>query len=156
MATKTTGETASATLINRVANWLVAEALLEPDVTTLVTGTCERLHAAGIALVRGYAAFPVLHPLHSAIGITWLRGQGTSTDGYPHVPGGVSAGFERSPHYYMLQRDLDFLRVKLDCPTRSYQFDVFDDLRAEHVTDYLAYVVSFEPQAGRRAGRGNG
>ena len=133
----------SSSLVTHVANWLIGEALKDVEIERLVTGCCERLQATGIPLVRGYFTFPVLHPLLAAIGVTWLRGKGTTVIGHPHVPGGVSETFQRSPHYYMLERDLDIMRVRLDCPNRNYNFPIFEELIDEGITDYLAFTVDF-------------
>jgi adenylate cyclase len=137
-------------MLGQLNDWLMAQALADADIEPIVFGACERLQAAGVPLVRGYFAFPVLHPLHSALGITWTRGEGSSIDDYPHVPGGINPGFAKSPHFYMMQRGLDNMRIHLDCNQRQYSFPVLDELLKDGVTDYLAFVVQFE--AGRRNG----
>lgn len=131
-------------LVNHVAGWLMKQALRETDLEAIVIGCCERLFAASVPIVRGYFAFPVLHPLHAAIGITWLRGQGATLRGYAHVPGGVSEQFLRSPHYYMLERKLDVMRIRLEDGNAALNFSILDDLRQEGVTDYLAFAVNFK------------
>ncbi|MEC9368365.1 MAG: adenylate/guanylate cyclase domain-containing protein [Pseudomonadota bacterium] len=135
---------AAKSLLNHVNGWLMKQALLDTDIESIVIGCCERLFATGMPLVRGFFAFPVLHPLHSAIGITWLRGKGATLDGYPHVPGGVSDQFMRSPHYYMLQRKLDMLRVRLSDRRKQLDFPILEDLSAEGVTDYVAFVSGMQ------------
>lgn len=140
---------ASRILIDDLANWLMQQALGESDLEPVVTSCCERLHAAGIPLARAYFAFAVLHPLHHAIGITWSRGEGVSVEDYPHVPGGVSEQFRRSPHYYMIRRKLEVMRVKLDGSPFSRQFLILDELRADGITDYLAFTVDFSLIGGR-------
>lgn len=135
---------ASQVLITGVADWLIQKALIETPLDALVMGTCERLHAAGIPLVRGFFSFSTLHPLHRAIGVTWERGGGTTIEGYEHVPGGVSEQYRQSPHFYMLERELEVLRIRLDCCQRDYTFPVLDELRKTGITDYLAFLVPFE------------
>jgi len=134
-------EALASPLVDHVANWLMKQALAEADLETLAIGCCERLFATGIPLVRGYFAFPVLHPLHRAIGITWSRGHGSTSIGYAHVPGGESDPFERSPHFYMLQRELDVMRIRLCDDNKQPNFPILDDLRAEGVTDYAAFAI---------------
>lgn len=126
------------------------QALRDSEIEDIVLGCCERLFATGLPLVRGFFAFPVLHPLHSAIGVTWLRGKGTRLDGYPHVPGGVSEDYKRSPHYYMLARKLDMLRVRMD-KTRQLDFPILHDLLREGVTDYVAFAIG-DPEVSRLDG----
>ncbi len=130
-------------LISLVADWLMEQALKDVDLETIVMGCCERLYAAGIPIYRGYFAFTVLHPLHAAMGFTWTRGKGVSISGYPHVPGGVSAAYLRSPQYYLIERGLEYLRRRID--SGPAEFPILDDLREEGATDYLAFVVGFTP-----------
>lgn len=135
----------SNTLVNRVADWLMAAALDDTDLETVVMGGCERLHAAGIPIFRGHFAFTVLHPLYGAMGFTWTRGEGVVARGYPHVPGKqVTETFSKSPHYYMLERRLDHLRCHLEVE-RGLEFPIFPELREQGATDYLAFVAPFTP-----------
>lgn len=142
--------TASRTLISHVADWLMTQALGENDLEKIVMGCCERLRAAGLPLVRGHFAFTILHPLNSAIGVTWTRGDGTTVQGYPHVPGGTSDMFKKSPHFYMIERNLDYMRARICDKTGQYDFPILEDLKKEGVTEYLAFVVGFIPD--RRSG----
>ncbi len=144
----------SRALISGIGDWLMRQALAESDIETVVVGCCERLRAAGVPISRGYFAFTTLHPLHRAIGITWQRGEGTTTEGYPHIPGGISDSYRRSPHYHMMQHDLDHLRAPLHPHVGSLQFGILNDLRAEGCTDYFAFVVGFG--GGERADRPEG
>jgi hypothetical protein len=68
--------TVSATLIDKVADWLMAQALEDTELEDLVHGCCERLSAAGVPLARANFSFSVLHPLYRAMGFTWRRGEG--------------------------------------------------------------------------------
>src|SRR5690606_8911045 len=88
---------ASSTLIDAIANWLMQEALADRDLEPVISSCCERLYAAGIPLARGFFAFSVLHPLYSAIGITWTRDNGLTAEDYPHHPDGDPESFRRSP-----------------------------------------------------------
>ncbi len=135
----------SATLINKVADWLMAQALGDTDLEDVVMGCCERLQAAGVPLYRGHFAFTVLHPLYGAMGITWNRGKGVAVKGFPHVPGKeTTATFSKSPHFYMMERDLDHMRCRLESE-RGLEFPIFEELRSEGATDYLAFVANFTP-----------
>jgi len=154
MATPVGKPPVSLAMVTGIADWLMRQALEETDIETVVVGCCERLRAAGVPLVRCYFAFTMLHPLHRAIGITWQRGEGTTTQGYPHIPGGVSETYARSPHYHMMQHDIDHLRASLHPQIKKLQFPILDDLRDEGCTDYFAFVVGFG--GGERADRPEG
>lgn len=132
-------------LVNSVTDWLMRQALEDTDIGALVIGCCERLQAIGIPIVRAFFGFSILHPLNTAIGITWNRGKETRIDNYPHVPGGISDEFQRSPHYHMLNRGLDFMRVPLDCTRRHYDFPILKELIDNDMTDYFAFVAQFRP-----------
>jgi adenylate cyclase len=134
---------ASRILIDNLATWLMQQALADHSLEEIVTGCCERLQAAGVPLARAFFAFAVLHPLHSATGITWTRGKGLVVDDYPHVPGGVSEKFKQSPHHYMLERNLDILRCRLGENNDCYDFPILADLRADGMTDYVAFTIDF-------------
>ena len=49
-------------LIDKVADWLMEEALGETDVEALVEGCCERLRAAGIPIFRAFLTFAPCTP----------------------------------------------------------------------------------------------
>lgn len=140
-------------LVRHVSDWLIAQALEDSDVETIVLGCSERLQAAGIPLARTFVVLPTLHPLHRAVGITWQWSEGTKVEGYPHVPGGVSEQYRQSPHFFMRERDLDLMRVRLDAKRQQFRFPVLEDLRAAGMTDYLAFVVDIaEPNVGPAQG----
>ena len=62
-------------LIDQVTDWLMGEALSEPNIEHLVEGTAARVDAAGIPILRFHISFNMLHPLYSGMGLTWRRGQ---------------------------------------------------------------------------------
>jgi adenylate cyclase len=140
---------ASRTLVERAAEWLMAQALKDADLEAVVRGCCERLHAAGVPIARVQLSFSMLHPLYRAVGFTWRRGQGLQVDAYRHMPGNTRPDrFLRSPYYHLLKHNLDHLRRRLDTGGAA-EFPIFDDLRQERLTDYLAFASSFEPGTGR-------
>ena len=50
-------------LIDGIADWLISSALGRTGVDSIFEGCCQRLHAAGVPLVRALTAFRTLHPL---------------------------------------------------------------------------------------------
>lgn len=131
----------SFTLIDKVADWLIATALSGADLETVVRGFCYRLAATGLPLSRIYLSFAMLHPLYRAMGFTWRRGEGLHVEGYRHTQG-VSDVFLRSPFFHLLNNQLDHMRRRLVSGEAS-EFPVFDDLKKEGITDYLAFVSGF-------------
>ena len=66
-----TEQTALPGFSHDVAAWLMDAALSEDSVESIIAGTCARLHALGLPLLRGHVSFRTLHPLFHAIGLTW-------------------------------------------------------------------------------------
>ena len=141
----------SITLIDEVSDWVVSQALTDIDLENLVTGTCERLAAAGVPILRVNFTFSVLHPLYTAMGFVWRRGEGTKVDGYEHmVEGTISQSrYEDSPYFYLTTNRLQHLRRRLDVDDKL-DYPVLKELKEQGMTDYLAFVRSFEDQPGKR------
>jgi adenylate cyclase len=139
-----TASAASRVLVERAAEWLMAQALKDADLETVVRGCCERLQAAGVPIARVHFTFSMLHPLYRAVGYTWRRGQGLQVDAYRHTAGNTPPErWLRSPYYYLLKHGLEHLRRRLDTGGAS-EFPVFEELRKEGLTDYLAFTSAFE------------
>ena len=133
-------------LIDQVAEWLMEQALGKSDLRSLLAGCCERLHAAGIPLRRCHTSFRTLHPVIQAMGLTWNRGSGVEILGYRHE--NANQTFQKSPHFYMLQNGVPLLRRRLTGSEAQPDFDVLRDLQSEGMTDYLAYLIAFDVDAG--------
>ncbi len=141
-------ERTSITLIDEVSDWVVSQALTDVDLKALVTGTCERLAAAGVPILRVNFTFSVLHPLYNAMGFVWRRGQGTSVDGLKHLPKGEDSRYTQSPYFYLVSNSLQHLRRRLD-KGECFDYPVLNELKEEGMTDYLAFVRNFEDQPGK-------
>jgi adenylate cyclase len=137
-----TASAASRVLVERAADWLMAQALNDADLEAVVRGCCERLHGAGVPLARVQLSFSMLHPLYRGVGYTWRRGQGLRVDAYRHQAGGAPDRFVKSPYYHLLKHELDHLRRRLDTGGAA-EFPILDELRQEGLTDYLAFANSF-------------
>ena len=129
---------------------LMAQSLKDADLETIARGCCERLHGAGLPIARVQLSFSMLHPLYRGVGYTWRRGQGLRVDAYRHAPDDDTRTdmFRKSPYYHLLKHELDHLRRRLDMGGAA-EFPIFDDLRQEGLTDYLAFTSSFELDKGQ-------
>jgi adenylate cyclase len=133
----------SPTLIEGVSSWLKESTLNNTDLEAVAAGTCERLAAVGIPLVRVHLSFAMLHPLYTALSLTWRRGQDLIVEGYNS--GRDKTPPERylaSPYYRLVSGKLSHLRRRIE-PDLPSEFPVFDDLKALGATDYLAFRRSF-------------
>ncbi|NNE23129.1 MAG: adenylate/guanylate cyclase domain-containing protein [Rhizobiales bacterium] len=134
--------TTSSILIDKLADWLMTQALENATLEEIVAGCCERLSASGLPLARGHLSFSMLHPLYRAMGFTWRRGKGIEVEGYRHVSEGDTDQFVKSPYYYLLTNNLDHLRCHLESAQRL-EFPIHEDLKAEGLSDYLAFISPF-------------
>ena len=131
-----------ATLIAEVEDWLIDEALHDPDIVELFGTLCTRLHAAGLPLERAALSWPTLHPLFQSEQIYWRLGGGAELFQYRHDA--VSSGaFEESPFYHVLINGLSRLRRRLEGPEALLDFPVLEDLAEAGFTDYLMTATRF-------------
>lgn len=130
-------------LLDKVADWLIERALAGASLEEIVGGFCERLAAAGVPLARIHLTFSVLHPLYRATGFTWRRGEGVKSESYRHMAANQMDRFTKSPYYYLLEHKLDHLRRRI-YPSVPSEFPIFDDLKPLGITDYFAFVHSFD------------
>jgi adenylate cyclase len=136
--------------IDVVADWLMDEALADTAMTELVKGCCQRLHAAGVPLLRALVSYRTLHPLFGAVWLTWHREKGMGTYEMPHGQLGNEV-FRKSPFFHMLESGVPFLRRKLEGPDTLLDFPVLPDLASQGGTDYLAGNVPFGPSSSMAA-----
>ena len=137
----------SITLIDKVSDWVVSQALTNIGLEKLVDGTCERLAAAGVPITRVNFTFSVLHPLYNARGFQWRSGTGTTVDNYRHVEG-ENTRFTKSPYYHLVAHDLRHMRRRLDCKN-CLDYPILEELYKAGITDYLAFSRNFEDTPGK-------
>ena len=143
------GNETSITLIDKVSDWVVSQALTDIDLEQLVSGTCERLAAAGVPIGRVNFTFSVLHPLYGAKGFQWRRGKGLTTDQYRHVQvDNVDSRYQASPYFYLADNGLEHMRRRIDSDS-SHDFPILKDLYEEGFTDYMAFSRNFEVHPGK-------
>ncbi|MDR7142044.1 adenylate/guanylate cyclase domain-containing protein [Rhizobium sp. BE258] len=132
----------SSILLDRVAEWLTNSSLAGDDLENIVRGFCERIAAAGLPIARVHLTFSMLHPLYDALSFTWRRSSGVTIEGYRHSAGAKPDRFLQSPYYYLLDNNLQHIRRRMSQEGPA-EFPIFDDLRKEKITDYLAFVQPF-------------
>jgi len=122
-------------------DWIIEQGLRGTDVGTLLLGFAEQLTGEGMPLARVYLALPTVNPTIRAYTHVWTRSAGLMVEGVSHERNELA--FERSPFNYMMQTEQTACYWRVDDPT-DRQFDVFDDVRREGGTDYLARLYSFD------------
>ncbi|HET6519638.1 MAG TPA: adenylate/guanylate cyclase domain-containing protein [Geminicoccaceae bacterium] len=126
-----------------VLDWLVAEGRHLPDPGALVKGLGRRLVEAGVPLYRVSFHVRILHPQLMGESVRWRRSAPDEVE-ESHAPRGIELTdtFLRSP-VRVLFEGAGGLRQRLDVAERAYDFPVFEELRAEGATDYVAMPVTF-------------
>lgn len=124
------------TLVTGINEWLVDQALSEPDIITMFEGLCNRIHAIGIPLARARLTWPTLHPLFQAETILWARGRETEFEQFLHQES-KSDAWLLSPMRYMFENDVLVLRRNLDGPSKLMDFPVLEEVAAQGMTDYF-------------------
>ncbi len=131
-----------------VVAWLTGRALDDAPLARTLPEMCARLVAAGVPLGRAHVAFRTLHPLFKARLLTWSDRDGMRLTDVPHAPDGP--GWFTSPLYRLLATGDRHLRWRIDAPGAADEFPVFEELRADGFTDYVAFTESFVgPQSAR-------
>lgn len=127
---------AESILITKINDWLIDQALGDPDIVDLFEGVCTRLSAIGIPISRGVLMWSTLHPLFRAEMVSWRRGSPAQLDQFIHQDT-VSEVWLRSTMKFLLDNDLRVLRRRLTGPEKLLDFSILEDLAAEGYTDYL-------------------
>ncbi|MEM6460618.1 MAG: adenylate/guanylate cyclase domain-containing protein [Pseudomonadota bacterium] len=130
-------------MISEIGEWLISQALDEPDIVDMFAEVCERLYAAGVPLARARLTWPTLHPLFQAETILWYRGEAPELEQFRHQNERSEEWF-RSPMYYMLEHGVDMLRRHLDGPNKLVDFPLLEELIERGLTDYLTIRTNFE------------
>ncbi|MDA4848086.1 adenylate/guanylate cyclase domain-containing protein [Hoeflea poritis] len=137
---------AESTLIKGIGEWLIDQALSEPDIVDMFAAVCQRLYAAGVPLGRARISWPTLHPLFQAETVLWERGKEPVLDRFRHQAE-RSEDYLQSPMYFMFEHDIDVLRRKLAGPDKLVDFPILEDLIEQGMTDYLTIATSFDSDA---------
>jgi adenylate cyclase len=120
--------------LQNLTKWLVDGARSAPNPSQMMTETCERLVAAGLPLWRVGVFVRTLHPDVVGRNFIWRAGAevAVSSANYDVLD---SPNFRNNPLAIVFEgREI---RSRMDGPDAK-RFPLFDDLRAEGVTDYIA------------------
>ena len=121
--------------LRKLNEWLVDGARSAPSPPQMMTEACERLVAAGLPLWRVGVFVRTLHPDIIGRNFVWRPGAEVVV-GSANYDVLDSPEFLRSPLALVFGEGCE-IRARMDGPDAN-RFPLFDDLRAEGVTDYLA------------------
>ncbi len=134
-------------IVDDICEWLVDQALDEPDIEALFTGCCQRLHAAGVPVSRAMVGYSTLHPLYRSRTFIFTPDRPLFVEPHSHA-GRNNPEWRRSPLYYMITNGVLILRRRLAGESAMLDFPLLEELAGAGLTDYFAYLVSFD--GGRR------
>ena len=121
--------------LQKLIEWLVDGARSAPTPPAMMTETCERMVAAGLPLWRVGVFVRTLHPDVVGRNFIWRPGAEivVGTANYDALD---SDDFRHSPLAVVFEEGCE-IRARMDGPD-ARRFPLFDDLREEGVTEYIA------------------
>lgn len=127
---------------SRALDWLVQEAQRLPTAQALLEQLAERLMAEGVPLFRVTFNLLTLHPQMRAVGMIWRR------DRAEVETMRVEHGVELTDRYLnspmrILFEGAGAVRQRLDLPGVALPFPIYDELRRDGATDYVALPLVF-------------
>lgn len=126
-----------------LGEWIVMAGLKTTAPEALLAGLCERMSAAGMAIGRAQLAFRVLHPLFTAMTITWDDERGVRAEFANEYDAPSPMDYAHSPYATMISTHQERLRARLDASGEADRYPIFAELRQRGYTDYLAMLISF-------------
>lgn len=142
-------------LISPIRQWLIDQALGDPDIGALFETLCVRLSGIGLPVSRARLIWQTLHPLFQAETVQWDRGEEARLDHFAHQDKETEA-WAQSPMRYVLENGLAVLRRQLQGPNETLDFPVLAELKEQGVTDYLVLATAISDAEvmlnGKRAG----
>jgi adenylate cyclase len=124
-----------------LSQWLVRTALAGTNEIEILAGLCERMNAAGLALVRASVANDLLDPTFGGRGVRWLRGHGGLEEPFVRVDDPMAnENWTRSPFFALLESRQPMLRRRLNADYRRGEFPMLDQFQDEGVTEYVAFI----------------
>jgi adenylate cyclase len=125
-----------------VLDWLIGDARRLPDGPTLLAGLCARLLETGLPLARASFHIRTLHPQLFGMGFYWQRG--VDQIRVFRAERGVERTklFLRSPMRVLFE-GAGAVRQRLDLPDVEFAFPLFEELRQQGLTDYVALPITF-------------
>src|ERR1700761_5522008 len=124
-----------AVALQKLKEWLIDGARSAPNPPQMMTETCERMVAAGLPLWRVGVFVRTLHPDVVGRNFVWRPGAeiAVGTANYDMLD---SDEFRHSPLALVFGEGCE-IRARMDGPDAK-RFPLFDDLRGESVTEYIA------------------
>ena len=123
-------------------DWLVLKAWRCASPSRLTEEFAQQLLASGVPLWRLSINLWTLHPEIAGQRFTWMRGvDGVTESNTPH--GLLQSPVYRNSPVRFVSEGLGGVRQRLDIDNPEFQFPIFEELRANGGTDYVAIPLPF-------------
>jgi adenylate cyclase len=130
-------------LIQPIREWLIEQALGEPDIVKLFETMCQRLAGVGVPIARARLIWQTLHPLFRAETVIWDRGNPAYLEQFRHEDNSTEA-WSRSPLRFSIENRLEVLRRQLVGGNAVLDFPILTELQQQGFTDYVILTTSME------------
>jgi len=130
-------------LISPIREWLIDEALGNPDIVELFDALCMRVSSVGIPITRARLFWPTLHPLFQAETVSWDKGSSAFLEQFVHQDD-ASDAWNKSPLKYLIDNRLSILRRELTGANKLVDFELLEDLEKKGFTDFLSTRTKLE------------
>ena len=129
--------------IERIAAWVVKQALAGTGEADLLRGFCEECRPTCLNLSTAVAAIDTLHPVYEGRAFVWRNDGAEEIVEYGSTAEGeAAANWHKSIFFHLLTTGADEMRRRIarGDPT---DFGTLEELKAEGETDYIAFVHRF-------------
>lgn len=130
-------------LFESLGVWLMDQGLRETSVGDIVQGAGRRLLAGGIPLNRLSVGAMFLNPVFGAMDVVWDADADRITSRMAPRELITTEEFQNAPFFRMAADKVPFLRQRLDEGAAEPEYPIYDQLRANEVTDYFAFCQSY-------------
>ncbi|KQT52416.1 MULTISPECIES: adenylate/guanylate cyclase domain-containing protein [unclassified Aureimonas] len=124
-----------------ILDWLMIETRNERFIDNIFVDLCQRLREAGVPVARATLNFRIQHPLFQGASMLWRKGM-TTAEMQTFEHGALdTAAYTNSP-IKAIQSGMASIRQRLDPKAAlEHAFPIFEELREEGLTDYLAWPI---------------
>jgi adenylate cyclase len=129
--------------IQELNQWLLQEELNGRGSVSAGNMLCDKLLSMGVPICRGHVLVITLHPLYHGHSFLWRQGEGAREKPWSHDeqshPGWLKSVF------YALTEEGEVARFRFDLrdPGAGAEFPMMHELRADGITDYVAFRMTF-------------
>lgn len=125
-----------------IEDWLLSEALEDPDTPTLFAALCQRLHGIGVPVDRALMSWLILHPLFGSEEVSWTSDGEVGLVQSDHATIGGRL-WQQSPLAHVHSNRLACLRRRLSGEGALLDFPILEEFAAEGFTDYFVNKAVF-------------